>query len=54
MREERNEVALLAETDNLDVFLEVLGSPATAEAMALDGVNRDTVKLFALDEEFNE
>jgi hypothetical protein len=44
-----NEVALCAEPDDLDKYMEVLNSPATAEAMALDGVKRDTVKVFVLD-----
>jgi hypothetical protein len=32
--------------------LEVLGSPATADAMAYDGVKRETVKTLVLDKEF--
>jgi hypothetical protein len=30
-----------------------LDSPATAEAMAFDGVKRDTFKIFVLDKEFD-
>ncbi len=48
---EGNEVAVCIEPDNLDTCLEVLNSPATAEAMASDGVNRETVKIFILDKE---
>lgn len=44
-----NEVAILWEIADMDKFLEVLDSPETAEAMAEDGVNRDTVKIFLLD-----
>jgi hypothetical protein len=47
-----NEVALYSEPEDLDKFMEVLESPATAEAMENDGVKRDTVKLFVLDKEF--
>jgi len=47
-----NEVALYSEPEDLDKFMEVLESPATAEAMGKDGVKRDTVKVFVLDKEF--
>jgi hypothetical protein len=46
-----NEVALCAEPDDLNKYLEVLESPATAEAMANDGVKRESVKVFILDKE---
>lgn len=46
---ENNQVALCAEPDDLNKYLEILNSPATAEAMAFDGVKRDTVKVFVLD-----
>ena len=36
----------------MDTFMKVLDSPATAEAMAFDGVKRETVKVFVLDKEF--
>ncbi len=48
-----NEVALYAEPVDLAKFLEVMDSPATAEAMAFDGVKRETVKIFVLDREFS-
>ena len=48
-----NEVAILWEIADIDRFLEVLDSPETAEAMAADGVNRDTVKIYLLDKEIN-
>ena len=48
-----NEVAILWEVANLDRFLEHLDAPETAEAMAQDGVKRDTVKVYVLDKEFN-
>jgi hypothetical protein len=48
----KNEVALYAEPADLRRYLKVLESPATAEAMAQDGVKRETVKVFVLDKEF--
>jgi hypothetical protein len=47
-----NEVALYAEPADVDKFFEILESPATAEAMAFDGVKRETVRIFVLDKEF--
>ena len=49
---EENDVAVCFEAENLDTFMDVLNSDATAEAMAFDGVNRDTVKVFVMDREF--
>jgi hypothetical protein len=49
---DKNEVAIYAEPSDLAKYLEVLASPATAEAMAHDGVKRETVKTFVLDKEF--
>jgi hypothetical protein len=49
---ENNEVAICGEPDDLKKYLEALDSPATAEAMAFDGVKRETVKVFVLDKEF--
>jgi len=46
-----NEVALCAEPDDLEKYLEILNSQATADAMAYDGVKRETVKVFVLDKE---
>ena len=50
---EQNEIALYAEPTDLDRYFEILESPATAEAMAFDGVKRETVKVFVLDKEFS-
>lgn len=47
-----NRVALYAEPTDIDLFIRVLESPATAEAMEFDGVKRDTVQFFVLDREF--
>ena len=49
---EGNEVAVCFDPANLDTFMEILNSPATADAMDVDGVNRDTVKVFVLVKEF--
>jgi hypothetical protein len=46
-----NEVALIMEPENLDAFMQSMESQATAEAMATDGVKRETVKTFVLDKE---
>ena len=48
---EGNHVAVCLEPDDLDTCLKALDSPATAEAMAFDGVKRETVKVFVLDKE---
>lgn len=37
----------------LETFLEQLDSPETAEAMAQDSVNRDSVKVYILDKEIS-
>jgi hypothetical protein len=50
---DNNEVAILWEVANLDQFLEKMDSPETAEAMAQDGVNRESVKVYVLDKEIN-
>lgn len=46
-----NHAAVCLEPDDLATFMRVLESPATAEAMAFDGVKRETVKVFVLDKE---
>ena len=47
-----NELTLYAEPTDVDKFLEVMESSATEEAMAFDGVKRDTVKVSVLEKEF--
>jgi hypothetical protein len=49
---EKNESAIYGETSDLSKYLESLKSPIVAEAMAYDGVKRETVKAFVLDKEF--
>ena len=46
-----NRIAVAGDTNNLDAYMKILDSPATAEAMASDGVKRETVKMFVLDRE---
>jgi len=41
--------AVMLDVKDVDTYKKVLSSPATADAMALDGVRRDTVKMFVLD-----
>ena len=48
---EGNHIAVCGEPSDLAGNMRVLESPATAEAMAFDGVLRDTVKVFVLDKE---
>ena len=50
---EGNEVALYQEVDDLAKWREILESDATGEAMAIDGVKRETVKVFVLDKELD-
>ena len=48
-----NHVAVYTEVEDRAKGLEVLASDATAEAMAFDGIKRDTVKIFVLDNAIN-
>lgn len=48
---EGNQVAVCLEPDDVATFMKILDSPATVEAMAIDGVKRETVKVFILDKE---
>ena len=47
-----NEVAVCFEPADLDKWMEIFTSPSTAEAMAVDGVNRESVKVYVMDKEF--
>ena len=49
---EDNEVAICAEPADIGKFMEVLQSPATTDAMAQDGVRRETGKVYVMDREF--
>jgi hypothetical protein len=46
-----NEVAICMEPENLKSFTQSMESQETVEAMAFDGVKRETVKTFVLDKE---
>ena len=46
-----NRIAVSGETTDLAAYMKVFDSPATAEAMAFDGVKRETVQMFVLDKE---
>ena len=49
---EDNQVVVCFEPEDLDAYMKGLDSPATAAAMAIDGVKRETVKAIVLDKEF--
>jgi hypothetical protein len=46
---EGNRVAVCGETTDVDAYMKVFNSAATADAMAGDGVKRETVQMFVLD-----
>ncbi len=50
---EQNQAVVIFEPDDLEKYMQVFDSPATAEAMEFDGVKRETVKVFVLDKEFD-
>jgi len=47
-----NQVAVCFRPKDLETFMEVFESPATAEAMKVDGVKRETAQVFVLDKRF--
>lgn len=46
-----NEITLCFEVNDVDKYLEINASQATADAMEFDGVKRETVKVVVLDTE---
>lgn len=44
-----NEVAVLASPQDFDAFMALFEAPDTAEAMEVDGVKRETVKVYIVD-----
>ena len=44
-----NEVAVLASPEDFDAFMALFEAPETAEAMEFDGVKRETVKVYVVD-----
>lgn len=49
---EDNEVAVCFEPEDVGKLLAAIDTPATAEAMAYDGVKRETVKVYVMNKEF--
>ena len=47
-----NEIALVFEVDDLETYHRIRDTAETAEAMAFDGIKRDTVKFFTLDKHY--
>ena len=47
-----NQVALSFKVKDLDTYMKLMESDATAQAMNYDGVKRDTVKIYVLDKKF--
>ncbi len=48
---EDNTVGICFEPDDLDTYMAGMDLPSTAEAMAFDGVKRETVQIYVLDKE---
>jgi len=46
-----NRVAVCGDTSDLDAYMKIFKSQATADAMATDGVKRETAQVFVLDKE---
>jgi hypothetical protein len=46
-----NEITVLVDVESLEMFQRVMESQAVADAMAHDGVERETVKMVVLDQE---
>ena len=49
---EGNDIAVCCEPGDLDTFMNGMASSAVADAMDADGINRETVKTYVLDKEF--
>lgn len=47
-----NTIAVYSEPADLDTWMDVLESPETADAMEMDGVDRDSVEVYVLDRKF--
>jgi hypothetical protein len=47
-----HEVTVCFEVDDLETYFRILESAATEEAMAFDGIRRETVKISVLDKQF--
>ena len=49
---EGNEIAVCFEPADVNTALEAIRSSATADAMTVDGVKKETVKVYVMDREF--
>ena len=49
--QEGNWVAVMLDVKDVDTYNRILSAKATADAMAVDGVLRETVKMFVLDKQ---
>ncbi len=47
-----NQIAVCMRPKDLDKFMEIFESEATADAMKVDGVKRETAQVFVLDQRF--
>ncbi len=47
-----NEIATCSDLTDVSKFMEVMDSPDVAKAMAEDGLNQATVKIYVMDREF--
>ena len=47
-----NTIVACFEPEDLATYMRILDSKETAEAMAFDGIKRETMKMFVLDQEF--
>jgi hypothetical protein len=47
-----NKVVVCFEASDIDTYMKILDSPQTAEAMAHDGIKRETVQVHVLDKQF--
>lgn len=48
-----NDVVMYSETDDVNEYMDFLRSPEVTQAMAEDGVDRETLKVYALEKEFD-
>jgi hypothetical protein len=49
---QNNDIVMYSETENVDEYLKYIRSPEVAKAMDEDGVDRDTLKVYPLEKEF--
>jgi hypothetical protein len=49
---DNNHVVMCTDVDDVEAYMDFIGSKSTQDAMKNDGVKRDTVKVFVLDKQF--